>query len=1173
MSIDRNEQEIVRNKYSQSVIDKVLGPGSEILTEDKEYEVISESPKSRYVTGILYPQKNQTLNSKIKASESQDDSEDIEDSSQDGFDPESEPIIVDNGFQPKSIGLSFYCKKVNKINVQVTGATYETVKNPPIYLPERFIPEFKQLLIDEHMENVVQWDEATHTFSYVDKYLVDPISLQEKVKTFLKSRKEDYETDSVSFYIKRLKEINYASDGKKGTTIKSCYQRVPFSVDIEVDLTTDDNRQEIKIDDKKIGLSLFTTVRTMENTSILAPTIVLQNCSKKTFFQCEISVQAGNEVVFYASEDVEFPNIDHLQEEDAKLLFSYQGKKTYAFGHGVSATWTPINKKPTVIKTSYIPTFDIVPMSFKINKLDPAILRPDSYLRENDRDQQIIYLNNFVDAYDQWIKDKERQIPDYTKNSDLFTKFADENLNKCRQCSQRMRKAIETLTKDKKLLAAFNLANEAILLQRIKKHEDKVECYSTRKYDILQNNDSTRFAWRPFQLAFILTTLCSVVYNDDDNRDDLDLIWVSTGGGKTEAYLFAIAMSILYQRLTDPATKGVGVIMRYTLRLLTAQQFERASALICALEYIRQHESSLGGEKISIGLWVGNNNTPKDWKEAQGALENMTERDSQANKFQVLKCPWCADEYSLIPDEDNKGKINKWGYAPATRKHSTYDLNCKNPNCEFKRGLPIYVVDESIYEQQPTLLFGTVDKFAQVPIKAGTNRLFKVTGENGRAYSPQLVIQDELHLISGPLGSIVGLYEAAFDYIMQQSGSRPKYLASTATIRNSKEQIKNLYNRSVIQFPPDGLDADDSFFVKLVDPCDMKNYAGRRYLGIMGTGKTQVTTEVRLFGAMLSSITELELTVEQEELFWTIVGYFNSIRELGKASTLLIDDVQDELTRIARRNSLSIRHLENNVELTSRISNSQIVDTINQLEVVHKKKNEAVDTVIATNMLSVGIDISRLNAMVVVGQPKLTSEYIQATSRVGRSTLGSVFTLYNAMRSRDRSHYESFTSYHQSMYRYVEPSSVTPFSKPSLKKAIAAVIVAMVRHTKCELLDDDNAGRIIDYTDTLEKVKKYLIARVSQNDGQGLYLDNAKELISSFTNNWLATAQEIKENDDEKFNYYKSNNSSKPNTKYLLRSFDRSSGDENEEPVMNSMRDIEETANLKIKGVIGYAEE
>lgn len=1151
MTLSKKKQATVRNQYLSAIISELMGPGSERISKDKEHEIINEKPESHYVTGILYP-KDVESDSKVKV--------EFEDSTEDWSEPESAPAIVDNSFKPTTIGLSFYCNPVKEIQVRVKGATYSEISNPPIYLPDEYTDDFTaRVLENAQLKDFILFDKSQHTIRFTEdayqKHLADCL---ENLKTLFKDVR-NYEEDKTAFYASLLRNSNLGS--------RKSYVRHPFNIPVNLSLSDQQNPQKVFLDGEDTGLLLHLNVLKKQNTQILSPTVVLENTNSdraRTFFQCELSVESSEDLIFKSSEDLSFPEVENLQEEDARLAFSYQNRKTFAFGHGISATWEPLEGTPHVIKTTYVPQFDINPMSFTISNINQSVLQPESYLRESNKETQISNLEEFVSAYDKWIEDKAAEIPLYTQKSPTFKKFANENLSKCRTCSDRMHYTIQQLKENNQLLTAFDIANEVLLLQRIEDAGQKEKLFKSRNFSEVQSSPKTAFLWRPFQLAFILTTLTSVVNPEDDYRDIVDLIWVSTGGGKTEAYLFDIALLIIYGRLQDSNNIGVNVIMRYTLRLLTAQQFERAASMICTLEYIRRNDTILGQNQISIGLWVGGNSTPNKVADAKKSLTNMALNHGE-NVFQILKCPWCKEEHSLVPKKDSSVLAN-WGYDGANRrfnKFNRFDMKCRTPECPFSNGLPIYVVDEHIYQVQPTLLFGTVDKFAQMPLNEHTDKLLCAKGKNDKIYRPQLILQDELHLISGPLGSIVGLYEAGFDYVLSRN-SKVKYLASTATIRNSIDQISNLYDRKVLQFPPDGLKADDSFFVKKIESNKPSDQEGRRYVGIIGTGKSQVTTEVRLFGAMLASIKNLGLTVAEEELFWTVVGYFNSIRELGKAATLLADDVRDELFRIARRQGISVRWIKESVELTSRVSNSKIAETINALEQSHEN-GKAIDTVIATNMLSVGIDISRLNAMAVIGQPKLTSEYIQATSRVGRASLGLIFTLYNAMRSRDRSHYETFTSYHQSMYRYVEPSSVTPFSQPALLKAIPATIVSMMRHSVPEMVADDAAANVLSHEKELSEVKDFLLTRIQRNDKYNLYTKKASKIISDFIDDWKYAARRT----TGKLKYYSSQGSVDP---FLLRSFDRNQDAPYQHVAMNSMRDIEETTNYALKGTVGHNE-
>ena len=444
-----------------------------------------------------------------------------------------------------------------------------------------------------------------------------------------------------------------------------------------------------------------------------------------------------------------------------------------------------------------------------------------------------------------------------------------------------------------------------------------------------------------------------------------------------------------------------------------------------------------------------------------------------------MKCPWCGT--SLVKGLNEKGKeIGEWGYALSKK---SFEIRCTNQNCYFDmRGhLPVQVVDEELYKKPPTLLFATVDKLAMLPWKSETG-VFFATESNNR--TPELIIQDELHLISGPLGTMVGLYETALDYLCGIKGSKTKIIASTATIKKATEQCFALYDRKVSQFPHPGIDAEDSFFShEAIINRDEGKY-GRCYIGIMPSGKTKVLTEAQIISVLMQRIHTMDLPDEIKDEYWSLVLYFNTIKDLGKCTTLLEDDVKDTIKKIAGRRNEPIRKSWHFDELTSRVPTTRLNETMDTLERIRytSEENKCMDAVLATNMISVGIDISRLNVMLIVGQPKLTGEYIQASSRVGRAYPGMALVLYDSTKSRDRSHYEQFNAYHENLYRYVEPTVATPFSEPSRERALHAIIVTMLRHTIKELSQDESASCFSSeiYKDTIEKIKHLIVERASR---------------------------------------------------------------------------------------------
>lgn len=348
-----------------------------------------------------------------------------------------------------------------------------------------------------------------------------------------------------------------------------------------------------------------------------------------------------------------------------------------------------------------------------------------------------------------------------------------------------------------------------------------------------------------------------------------------------------------------------------------------------------------------------------------------------------------------------------------------------------------------------------------------------------------MIIQDELHLISGALGTVVGIYETAVDGICGQKGVYPKIIASTATIRRAKEQCSVLYNREVVQFPAPGLDAEDSFFARESTIDYEKGIYGRKYIGIMPSGKTKAMTEIRMMATLMQKAYTMDLPDEIKDKFWTLTVYFNSLKDLGKASTLVDDDVKDFIIRTANRMFTTRRLIVRADELTSRVSTTELNETLDKLEKIEYSKENmeakqyASSVLLATNMISVGIDVARLNVMLMVGQPKLTSEYIQASSRVGRSFPGLCFIQYDATKSRDRSHYERFRSYHESFYRFVEPTGATPFSKPARERALHAVLTAMIRQRE-EWKDDKDAQKFDmgNLEKSISEIQEFILSRI-----------------------------------------------------------------------------------------------
>jgi hypothetical protein len=756
----------------------------------------------------------------------------------------------------------------------------------------------------------------------------------------------------------------------------------------------------------------------------------------------------------------------------------FRNKRFFATGHGCSAEWISSNDKASQVRSVTIPSHVVPQMSFDIStegseKLDSGM----ATMAYADKKDILANLKSLIVSYENWISNLSTQTDKL--ESDLL-ETAKNHIKLCKESAERMHSGIAILDKDDEALRAFKLANKSMLMQRTHTHLQSEKHFpeDTQKmpeqYDD-RNSDSPE-SWRLFQIAFLLMGVESVASKESKFKDVVDLIWFPTGGGKTEAYLGLTAFTIFYRRLTntDDVSGGTTVLMRYTLRLLTSQQFQRACTLICACEKLRSTQEGLGNTPISIGLWLGSGSTPNTIKDAEYRLQELSRQgdSSSNNPFQVLSCPWCGTH---MVKKSSRG-IN--GYRIKSRPNR-FVMWCPNRVCDFYEELPIAVIDEDVYREAPTLLFGTVDKFAMLPWKSEAAKIFALD-EGNKRLSPELVIQDELHLISGSLGTMVGLYESAIDMMCSAKGRKPKIIASTATIRRAKEQCNALYAREVRQFPAPGLDSSDSFFAR--EAKVTSETPGRLYIGIMPSGKTSTTMQVRLMANCIQGAQFLNYPDDVKDKFWTQVIYCNSIRELGSSKTIIYDDVKEYSSAIADRYQKPIRRYSDNdvQELTSRIPAESIPEILQRLSLEYPNKG-AIDTLLATNMISVGVDIDRLGLMLILGQPKTTSEYIQASSRVGRKHPGLVVTLYSSVKSRDRSHFEQFKKYHQSLYRYVEPTSVTPFSAPVRDKALHAVMITLIRHymgveTSKQLAEFDSKS------DKLQEIINLILERVAKID-------------------------------------------------------------------------------------------
>lgn len=789
-----------------------------------------------------------------------------------------------------------------------------------------------------------------------------------------------------------------------------------------------------------------------------------EHCLFQTHFSAEIRSPDGLPCT------LPYPGLRAIEdEEEESLELLYRDSRTFATGHGCSADWRPSDdpERAWAVSAECLPAVETPNITANVTEdeesqsqvgVDMAAL---AGLRAGDDGTPS--MGRVVDLYERWLG---RQAQRAEALDTKYAAAARRHLDACWAAARRMRDGLEYLREDPRARHAFQLANHAILLQQINSDRQPREVgYDTRGQRLAFAPAYTapdplaappgRGTWRAFQIGFLLASLRSAADGEASDRETVDLIWFPTGGGKTEAYLGLAAFAMFKRRLAGPNDAGVNVLMRYTSRLLTAQQFQRASALMCAMEYLRQTGmDNLGDEPFQAGIWLGGETTPNTRESAVRAWRELRSHKAGPNKFLLTRCPWCAAKFGRR--EYGIGR-NRQPFTPGYDRRRTPDgreetivFACPDSVCPFHGQLPIVVVDEDIYERRPTLIIGTIDKFAMLAWRPEAASLFGLGADGQRLCSPPgLIIQDELHLISGPLGSLAGLYETVIEELCtdRRDGRLvvPKIVCSTATIRGFASQAQGLYARDTVAlFPPPELDAGKSFFAREQRP-------GRLYVGVHAPSLGSVQTEwVRTCTALL--LAPGRLAEEGRDPWWTMLVFFNSLREMGTAHTLFDTDVRDYAKVIWSRQGPDAvrRYLSRLFELTGGLASDDVSAAIARLELPYTTAgNASVDVCLASSVIEVGIDIQRLGLIVVAGQPKTTAQYIQVTGRVGRSedTPGLVVAMYSPSKPRDRSHFERFRSYHEQLYGQVEPTSVTPFSGPALERALHAVLVAYVRQT------------------------------------------------------------------------------------------------------------------------------
>lgn len=1045
-----------------------------------------------------------------------------------------------------------------------------------------------------------------------------------------KEAKELEITASWGRYDRQKSEISFTEKGNP----KTVWKRYPLSGTVTQPLSDNADIDIIPVPDEAPAVLLRGHIRQLPDGDWMVTLFLVNGQTEPSqskdyawLFQPELVLRSADSSV--PAIFLRKPLEDHasaldpvIQAENQAMAMLYRHQVEFAVGHGVGVHAEVAPQNPTraiCLSTSVIPTYEVPATKPPTVQEIPALegLNLDMKLLSEVTGTELrSALQPLTTAYATWIGQQENRINDPEEKLTPYRNAAEKALSHCREVLNRIEEGITTLETNPQVAEAFRFMNRAMYLQRIhtiySERQRRGETLTLDDIDIPKNR-----SWYPFQLAFILLNIPSssdLHHTARSHPTDAvaDLLWFPTGGGKTEAYLGLTAFTIGLRRLQGTVAgrdgeHGVAVLMRYTLRLLTLQQFQRATALICACETIRRdNEAQWGKEPFRIGLWVGLKNTPNKTADSDEAIKQHRESRPRGSgsPHQLTNCPWCGSKIQpgrhIRVDRFEKGTGRTF-------------IKCGDDlgSCAFSKGegLPVVVVDEEIYRRLPTLLIATVDKFAQMPWKGEVQMLFgQVNGycerhgfrssdledkdrhnrsgnlpaaktiPHKKLRPPDLIIQDELHLISGPLGTLVGLYETAVDQLctweVDGQSVRPKVIASTATIRQAEAQVHNLFLRKLSVFPPQGLDISDNFFSRQrsTDPESDRYSPGRRYIGICAPGRRLKATMIRVYLAVLSSSQTLyDRYGKAADPWMTLVGYFNSLRELGGTRRLVDDDIRTRLSKMDER-GLATRRLRAIDELTSRKDSTEIPGILDRLETpfdpellaenqARRKAGQKVDrpdpldVILATNMISVGVDVRRLGVMVACGQPKNTAEYIQATSRVGRTYPGLVITVYNWARPRDLSHYERFEHYHSTFYQNVEALSVTPFAPGALYRGLSAVLASLIRLSGEEFNGNDKAGAIERNHPFVRAAVEAIVHR-AELVGNAQTAQRIRDELEVKLDRWLARSQNLVGGAQLKYQI-KSRDGTSVN---LLSSAGKATWDDF--TCLNSLRNVEPTVNL-----------
>ncbi len=1185
----------------------------EILQDEIQKEVVGpheinetfpneDSPKARYISGVLYPIQTPILDEDISTSSVQ-----IKD--QESPPGESEKVPINVGTKPSSMGLT--CNILKSQSEVISHVSYGRYVHPSSIKPKDKKTETSEKPTDEKkVTSEKPTEEKWESWERVDQKF-EPITID----TSKKSGKHELEPNIFFRY--------YINENKNGDYIT---------------------------------LNVFLT-----NESIIKGDEYIDD--SRCVYQPKIKLVAkDSSKIFLNISKKSSEKIKKTRPEEKINLFLFRNFKHFATGKNCSVEWNIQEQEDSTnwIQTTFTPSFitpEIKPRK-ATKEIEDALLMKNLF-EVTDFSLYSKILDPIFQGYNSWITHLEERKAKWTTSTDSYEKnfispddVPQERIDECKASFERIQEGINIISKDPVVGEAFRFANE-VMYHNIM-HTDWAKKNRDRGTVIGDgpNEEDLQPKWRLFQLAFLLLNIESITNPTSNNRNTADLLWFPTGGGKTEAYYGVIAFTMAFRRLKiekidvsdrEPEQEldryGVAAIMRYTYRLLTLQQFQRAITLFCSCEYVRigkessKNREKFGSEPFLVGLWVGRDTTPNSFSEAKTTIQHKRNNPNliieKSDPIQLLNCPWCGRKLDAYNYEFEQSYESVEKLRPNRIK-----IRC-NKNCFFgkpndsERVLPVVFVDEDIRNHRPSLLIATVDKFAQISWNWRYSTLFgnvsqyckdhgyrpgnvptinstdkcshirKKKFKNGKEENipvvslkrklapPELIIQDELHLIAGPLGTLTGLYETAIDILCTSDQNiKPKIIASTATTKKSDEQLKNIFNSDKTKiFPPQGFEFGDSYFAEVLPVTDEN--PGKLHLGVCSTSVSGHNVDSRIAACILRKIRhiqenkekytfkgeELKFTEETLDPYFTLVSYYNTIKNLGAAMRMYEDTIPSYMgvinntseNKFQKENNAEINPVHNlrKEELTGRINAADIPKILQKIE-TKLGAGDVLDALLCTNMLSVGVDVDRLDVMIINGQPKSTSEYIQASGRIGRKFPGIVITNYNYIRARDLSYFENFIQFHSTYHKSVEPGTLTPFAGRARDRGLAGMFMALVRlNSKISADDPKTFGdpKIIELSEVITKKILDRVGEIDPDEKEGTAKD-----IKNIIKKWNTAINEFRnwsteQNADLKYRRNPVNRKTVPGVTYLLNSA-RDPFDEHAFSIPESLREAESEIRL-----------